>query len=71
MGPAHDSAGARRGWLNLTDVNSGTSLRGQPDALLTWLGILAGGFLVYAVAVRVPRRRGADVGYVFRSVPPE
>jgi hypothetical protein len=52
-------------------VNSGTSLRGQPDALLTWLGILAGGFLVYAVAVRVPRRRGADVGYVFRSVPPE
>ena len=58
------------GWLNLTDVNSGTSLKGQPDALLTWLRILVGGFVVYFVATALQRRRGVDVGYAFRSVPP-
>jgi APA family basic amino acid/polyamine antiporter len=59
------------GWLNLTDVNSGTSLKGQPDALLTWLGILGGGFVAYFVATALQRRRGFDVGHAFRSVPPE
>lgn len=59
------------GWLNLTDVNSGTSLTGQPDALITWLAILAGGFVAYFVAVTLQRSRGVDVGLAFVALPPE
>lgn len=59
------------GWLSLTDVNSGTSLTGQPNALITWLAILAGGFVAYFVAVTLQRRRGIEVGFAFTSVPPE
>jgi amino acid transporter len=58
-------------WLNLTDVNSGTSLAGQPNALITWMAILAGGFVAYAVAVTLQRRRGIDVGLAFAAAPPE
>jgi amino acid transporter len=58
-------------WLNLTDVNSGTSLTDQPNALITWLAILVGGFVAYFVAVLLQRRRGIDVGFAFAAVPPE
>jgi amino acid transporter len=59
------------GYLNLTDVNSGTSLKGQPAALVTWLAILAAGFVWYAVTVALKRRRGVHVEYAFATLPPE
>jgi amino acid transporter len=58
-------------WLNLTDLNSGTSLHGQPNALVTWMAILAGSFVTYFVAVRLQRQRGVDVALAFAAVPPE
>jgi len=58
-------------YLNLTDPSSGTSLRGQPYALLTWMAILAATFLTYFVATTIQRRRGLPVEFAFASLPPE
>ena len=59
------------GYLNLTDSASGTSLQGQPQALLTWMAILAAALLTYVVALTVQARRGVPVGLAFTSLPPE
>lgn len=59
------------GYLNLTDPNSGTSLRAQPQALLTWLAILAAAFLVYYVALAVQHRRDVPIEFAFVTLPPE
>jgi hypothetical protein len=58
-------------YLNLTDPASGTSLHGQPHALLTWMAILAGAFLTYFAATTIQHRRGLPVELAFASLPPE
>ena len=59
------------GYLNLTDSASGTSLQGQPQALLAWMAILPAGLLTYVVALTVQTRRGVPMGLAFTSLPPE
>ena len=58
-------------YLNLTDANSGTSVAHQPRALLLWLGILAGCFMVYRLVAVVRERRGTSLTLACRVLPPD
>ncbi len=58
-------------YLNLTDANSGTSVAHQPKALLLWLGILAGCFVVYGVVAALRGRRGMSLRLAVRLLPPD
>jgi hypothetical protein len=44
---------------------------GQPQALLTWLAILALAFVAYYVALAMQHRRGVPVEFAFSALPPE
>ena len=70
-GGSDDPAGARRGLPQPDGRDSGTSLKGQPAALVTWLAILAAGFVWYAATVAFKRRRGVHIEYAFAALPPE
>ena len=58
-------------YLNLTDANSGTSVAHQPRALLLWLGILVGCFVVYRLVAVVRERRGTSLTLACRVLPPD
>jgi hypothetical protein len=58
-------------WALWTDVNSGTSLKGQPAMLAFTLSVFVVGYPVYYIIRAIQRKRGINIDLAYKEIPPE
>jgi basic amino acid/polyamine antiporter, APA family len=58
-------------WILLSDVNSGTSLDGNPERVALGVAVWIVGLVLYFVIRAVQASRGVNVDLAYREIPPE
>lgn len=58
-------------WILLNDVNSGTSLAGNPERVALGVAVPVIGAVLYFVIKAVQKARGVDVDLAYREIPPD
>jgi APA family basic amino acid/polyamine antiporter len=58
-------------WILLSDVNSGTSLAGNPERVALGVAVWIVGVVLYFVIRAVQASRGVNVDLAYREIPPE